>query len=29
MRCVTMDTNVENRATGQYKKFNFNGMEKF
>jgi len=29
MQCITMDTNVLSRATGQYKKFNFNSMMKF
>ncbi len=29
MKCLTMDTNVLSRATGQYKGFNFNSMRKF
>jgi len=29
MRCITFDTNIDSRATGQYKKFNFNSMKKF
>jgi len=29
MNCITFDTNINSRATGQYKKFNFNSMRKF
>lgn len=29
MKCLTMDTNIHSRATGQYKGFNFSGMRKF
>jgi len=29
MKCLTMDTNIHSRATGQYKGFNFNCMRNF